>query len=192
MLEKKVESSGITKGRSGVYHLLAAAYLKEVTTEFLAILKSEAAADALQELGIDLGRALPDTPQDILLNDLAEEYAALFIVPGGIPPYESVRLHGMLNQKPSWEVEEFYRRCGLVVKEESRMLPDHIGMELEFMGYLAGKEGDARRNGDEKEAAKWFGLQREFFQSHISRGHSLFCGILRDWPFIPFTRRWVP
>ncbi len=188
MLEEKVERSGITKGRSGVYHLLASAYLKEATTEFLAILKSEAVADALQELGIDLGRALPDTPQHILLNDLAEEYAALFIVPGGIPPYESVRLHGMLNQKPSWEVEEFYRSCGLVIKDECRILPDHLGMELEFMAYLAEKEGGARRRGDEKESSKWSGFQEEFFRGHLDPWAFDFLRDLQRLAFHPFYK----
>jgi TorA maturation chaperone TorD len=148
--------------RSCVYRLLAAVLMKELTSGLLAALRSEDVADALEELEPSIRRFVEDSEPEKLLNDLAEEYAALFLVPGGIPPYESVRLHGMLNQKPSWEVEEFYRKCGLVVREECRILPDHLGMELDFMGYLAEKEAEARRNKEEEQAAMWLGLQGEF------------------------------
>jgi TorA maturation chaperone TorD len=151
-------------------------------------MKNEGIAGALAELEPDIGRILDDTEPERLLNDLAEEFAALFIVPGGIPPYESVRLHGMLNQKPSWEVEEFYRRCGLVIKDECRMLPDHLGMELEFMGYLVEKEAEARKRDDKKQAEKWSGFQAEFFQGHIRPWAFDFLRDLQRLAFHPFYR----
>jgi TorA maturation chaperone TorD len=162
--------------------------MKEMEPGLLAAMKNEGIAGALAELEPDIGRILDDTEPERLLNDLAEEFAALFIVPGGIPPYESVRLHGMLNQKPSWEVEEFYRRCGLVIKDECRMLPDHLGMELEFMGYLVEKEAEARKRDDKKQAEKWSGFQAEFFQGHIRPWSFDFLRDLHRLAFHPFYR----
>lgn len=103
-------------------------------------------------------------PDHILLNELAEEYAALFLVSGGLPPYESVRLKGLLSQEPTIEVEEFYKICGLVLKDEWRKIfPDHLGLELEFMGYLCDREAEARGSDDNT----WQDYQREFFEKHL-------------------------
>jgi len=96
------------------------------------------------------------------LDALAQEYAALFIVPGGIPPYESVRLKGLVCQEPEWKVREVYKRCGLVVKEDLKIFSDHLGMELEFMGYLAKKEAGAWIDKDEKSALELVNMQKEF------------------------------
>jgi TorA maturation chaperone TorD len=174
--------------RCRVYRLFSSLLMKEVDPGMLAALKSDGIADALGELAPGIRDILDSGEPGKQLDELAEEYAALFIVPGGIPPYESVRLHGMLNQKPSWEVEEFYRSCGLVVKDECRMLPDHLGMELEFMGYLAVKEADARGLGDEKETLKWSGFQAEFFQGHIRPWAFDFLRDLQRLAFHPFYR----
>jgi TorA maturation chaperone TorD len=145
-------------------------------------------AGALGELDPGMARSLSEAGPEKLLENLAEEYAALFLVPGGIPPYESARVHGMLNQKPAWEAEEFYRRCGLVIGEECRILPDHLGMEMEFMGYLADKEACAQLDGDEEEALKWSGLQFEFFQDHIGRWAFGFLEDMAKYAFHPFYK----
>jgi TorA maturation chaperone TorD len=178
----------VEASRSRVYSLLSALFLKEATPDLLAVLTGEEVAEALWELGSDMGRILHGPQPADLLEELAEEYAALFIVPGGLPPYESVRLHGMLNQKPAWETEEFYRRCGLVIREESGILPDHLGMELEFMGYLAGKEADARLNREEQAAGQWLGLQSEFFREHLDGWAFGFLEDLRRYAAHPFYK----
>lgn len=176
------------KSRSGVYRLFSALLLKEVDSVMLAFLKSGDVAGAFCELDPDFGRLLDGPDAGKLLNDLAEEYAALFLVPGGIPPYESVRLHGMLNQRPAGETEEFYRRCGLVMNEECRILPDHLGMELEFMAYAAGREAGAGKRGEANEAAKWAGVQEEFFRNHINPWVFAFLRDMQKFSFHPFYK----
>ncbi|GAB4410705.1 MAG: molecular chaperone TorD family protein [Thermodesulfovibrionales bacterium] len=183
-----VEKSEIAKGRSYVYHLLAMLYLQEITAETLTILRNKEVVDTLAGLGLDVNYISPDVPQERLLNDLAEEYAALFVVSGGIPPYESARLKGLLCQEPASEVEEFYRRCGLVVKEDCGIIPDHLGMEMEFMGYLASRESDAWKAGDEKTAIEWSDRQREFFASHINNWVFDFLKDLERLALHPFYR----
>lgn len=165
----EINSLLIAKSRSSVYRLLSRFYLKEVDLEFLTRLKGKEIIDSLNELGNDFGKILNSKPEEKLLNELAEEYAAMFIVPGGIPPYESVRLKGMLCQEPEWKTREFYKRCGLVVKEDCKIFSDHLGMELEFMDYLADKEASAWENKDEKTAMEWATLQKEFFSNHLDK-----------------------
>jgi len=185
--ESSAPEAETAQSRSHMYLLLSALFIREVTPDLLKTLNTEEMLEGLHDLGVDMRKVIAPADER-LINDLAEEYAALFIVPGGIPPYESVRLHGMLNQKPSWEVEEFYRRCGLVVKDGCRMLPDHLGMELEFMGYLAVKEADARRLGGEKEILKWSGFQAEFFQGHIRPWTFDFLQDMQKLAFHPFYK----
>lgn len=178
----------IAKSRSSVYRLLSRFYLKEVDLEFLKRLKSKEIIDSLSELGVDFGKILNSKPEEKLLDELAEEYAALFIVPGGIPPYESVRLKGMLCQEPEWKTREFYKRCGLVVKEDLKIFSDHLGMELEFMGYLADKEASAWENKDEKTAAEWASLQKEFFTEHLDKWVFDFLNDVDRCAFHPFYK----
>lgn len=178
----------LSKGRSRVYQFLSQLFLKEVTPEMLDVFLKEETKEALHSLDIDISKILPDIPQDRLLDELAEEYAALFIVPGGIPPYESVRIEGQLYQKSAFEVEEFYKNCGLVIKDDFTLFPDHIGMEFEFMGYLADKEAVALINSIMGEAEKWLELQREFFEVHLNKWAFKFLLDMEKCAFHPFYR----
>lgn len=179
----------IAKGRSNVYHLLARIYLKELTPDVLTALRGKEVKETLKELGMDIGQALPDNQGDNkLLDELATEYAALFIVPGGIPPYESVRLKGLLCQEPERKVREFYKRCGLTLKEDCKIFSDHLGMELEFMGYLADKEAEAWKNDGEESAVEWVNLQREFFSNHLDKWVFAFLKDLDMCAFHPFYK----
>lgn len=190
LTDKEVDPANPETGesRSSVYRLLSAFFMKEADSGLLSALQDADVAGALGELDPDIRRLLFDPEPKKLLDELADEFAALFLVPGGIPPYESVRIHGMLNQKPSWEVEEFYRCCGLAVREESRMLPDHLGMELDFLGRLAAREAEARRQGDDALAAKWACLQAEFFQNHIAAWAFVFLRDLERLAYHPFYK----
>ncbi len=156
------------RARANVYHLLSMVFIKEVPAKFLNSLRDNGLRTTLAELGVDTDKMLPDTPDNELLDALAEEYAALFIVPGGIPPYESVRLKGMLCQEPEAKVREFYKRVGLHYKTDSKIFADHLGMELEFMWFVVDKEAQALDNNDEKAALDWRTLEREFFLEHLN------------------------
>lgn len=180
--------TSLSKGRSRVYQFLSQLFLKEVTPEMLDVFLKEETKEALHSLDIDISKIVPDIPQDRLLDELAEEYAALFIVPGGIPPYESVRLEGQLYQKSAFEVEEFYTKCGLVLRDDHSIFPDHLGLELFFMGYLADKEADSliNRTGDDSE--KWLELQKEFFEVHLGKWVFKFLQDMEKCAFHPFYR----
>jgi TorA maturation chaperone TorD len=188
MLQKTADPLIIAKGRGNVYHLLAMLYLKEASPEFLTQIKSKEISESLNELDIDFGSIFNNKSQEELIDELSQEYAALFIVPGGIPPYESVRLKDLLNQEPAWKTEEFYKRCGLIIKEDCKTFPDHLGMELEFMAYLSDKESTAWEEKDEKAAAEWNNLQKEFFSNHINKWVFGFLDDLDRFAFHPFYK----
>lgn len=188
MLKELADLSVAARGRSNVYHLLAKLFLKEVSPELLAALRSKDVIESLNELGSDFNTILSSKPQEILLDELSQEYAALFIVPGGIPPYESVRLKDLLNQEPAWKTEEFYKRCGLIIKDNCKTFPDHLGMELKFMAYLSDKESSAWQDKDEKAAAEWGNLQKDFFSNHINKWVFGFLDDLDRFAFHPFYK----
>lgn len=176
------------KGRSSLYHLLSLFYLKEISSEFLTQIKSKEIIESLNELDVDFGSIFNNKSQEELIEELSQEYAALFIVPGGIPPYESVRLKDLLNQEPAWKTEEFYKRCGLIIKEGCKTFPDHLGMELEFMAYLSDKESAALKDDNEKAAIEWGNLQKEFFSNHINKWVFGFLDDLDRFAFHPFYK----
>lgn len=189
---EKSDPSTIAKSRAGVYHLISKFYLKEVSPEFLAVLKKKEMLELLNGLDVDFGKVLSNFSDETkFLDELATEYAALFIVGGGIPPYESARLKGMLCQEPEAQVRAFYKRCGLTVKDENKIFSDHLGMELEFMGYLADKEAEAWKNNDEKTAGEWSGLQKEFFTEHLDKWAFAFLKDMALCAFHPFYKEAV-
>ncbi|MBI5326714.1 MAG: molecular chaperone TorD family protein [Deltaproteobacteria bacterium] len=187
-IAEDVDLSRTAQSRSNVYRLFSMCYINEVTSEFLKTLKSKNVMNSLSEFGVDFSKILFDAPEEKLLDILAGEYAALFIVPGGIPPYESVRLKGLLCQEPEWKVREFYKRCGLTVRDDCKIFSDHLGMELEFMGYLTDKEAKAWGDKDEKTAAEWLNLQKEFFANHLNKWVFGFLNDMDKCAFHPFYK----
>lgn len=192
MKKEYLDSFTLAKSRAGVYHLISRFYIKEVSQDFLTALKNKEIIDSLNGLGVDFSRILSNVSDEAkFLDELATEYAALFIIAGGIPPYESVRLKGMLCQEPEARVRAFYERCGLAVKDENKIFSDHLGMELEFIGYLADKEADAWNNNDEKTASEWNRLQKEFFAEHLDKWAFGFLKDMAVCAFHPFYKEVV-
>ena len=112
---------------------------------------------------------------------IAVEYTRLFAAPGAhaVQPYESVycdtvsvdtstacsayfttpagpcQLTGLLHGPSAVAVREAYRRGGFELDPSSHELPDHLGIQLEFMGQLL------KRGAGEQAAV--------FFQAHLGR-----------------------
>ncbi len=187
-----LEKSMAAKGKSLLYRILASMYLKEATAETLRILSAKEVVETLDGLGVDTGKlsgpADNNERQKRFLDELAEEYAALFILPGGVSPYESVRLKGLLCQDPEWKVREFYKRFGVVMREGPSIFSDHIGMELDFMSYLADKEAAAWGAKDEVDARGWQEARQEFFGEHMNKWVNGFLTELDKCAFHPFYK----
>ncbi len=91
-------------------------------------------------------------------QDIKTEYARLFIMPGGVRPYESVYLGNepLLMREPWLQVKAFYRRNGLVLEKPAGHPEDHASVELAFMAHMSETGGNLQE-------------QKLFFNEHIYR-----------------------
>ena len=76
------------------------------------------------------------------LTDVARsDYMRLFVGPGKLlaPPWGSVYLDKdrLIFDENTLVVRQFYERFGMKLKEKYKEPDDHIGLELEFLAYLA-------------------------------------------------------
>lgn len=101
-------------------------------------------ADALTD-----GLFAEEIPSSQTIDELKVEYTRLFIGPGDhpCPPYENVYRNaesdsgaGPVLGESTKSVVDWYRRYDLSPESSWTDLPDHIAVELEFVGHL--KEDD--------------------------------------------------
>ncbi len=129
--------------RSNVYGLLAVIYRTELKSDLLKQITEPPVLQALSDLGVQFENDFLQKAGDDLLEDLAVEYARLFIGPGKhISPHESVHHQrddgqsGLLWGMSTVEVKKFIESTGLEYKSDYQGLPYHISVELEFMREL--------------------------------------------------------
>ncbi len=176
--------------RNRIYYFFSAVYLKQVSRNFLRDIKREDILKRLKDLGIKLGKDFYNTDEEKLLDRLAAEYSSLFNKQGGLIPEESANIAHCGKQKPS--VKEIYTKAGFDIPENLKVSPDHLSVELEFMGGLVKKEAKAWQKADAVEAEKWRNLQIEFLLKHLglwvmefakkveeTSSHSFYKGIAR-------------
>lgn len=128
-------------------------FLSENTSGFLLGLKA-----ALHKIDHHSGQ---------VLDDLLWEYTRLFIGPYKLPcpPWESVYTSPkrLLMQSAYDRVQDCYREIGLVVSGFD-IMPDHIGVELNFLAILYGKIFQ----GGKKEP-HFRALAKKFLEEHLLR-----------------------
>ncbi|MBZ0155325.1 MAG: molecular chaperone TorD family protein [Alphaproteobacteria bacterium] len=104
-------------------------------------------------------------------EELEAEHTALFVLPTGVIPHEAVfrdkekRLGGRITLA----VLHFYEKAGAGILDTCREMPDHIGMELGFMGVLCKKERELWGNNEDRLLlGKCIELEKEFLEKHLS------------------------
>ena len=180
--KQKQNKTTVARQRSNVYGLLATVYGKEVTLEFLRQIKDPQFMGVLSDMGLELERDFFEKPELELLEELAVEYAALFLGPGKhIPPHESVHHKrsdgdwGKLWGKATVEVKKFIESAGLDYKEAYTGLPDHISVEFEFMQQVTLREEQALNEGDKEGALYCLKMEKKFMEEHLFRWIPIFC-----------------
>jgi TorA maturation chaperone TorD len=117
-------------------------------------------------------------------EELLVEYSRLFIGPFGViaPPYGSVYLDGerKVMGESTMEVSRMYRNEGLSGSVDSRELPDHVAVELEFMSYLVFKEIEALETSDLRAAANFVEKQERFSGEFLRRWIPPFCDRIKE------------
>ncbi len=178
--------------RSGIYRLLAAAYfypdgdlssllhdgsLRESLKEYGEVLAQGADSAFLRKVE-EQGKSLTGISAEELERDFGETFG--HTISKDCPPYETdfEARHVFQQTNTLADIAGFYRAFGLEVSEEQGERLDHIGTELEFMGFLAFKEHYARENHGEDKALICRDAQRKFLKERIGRWAPLFLKLL--------------
>jgi len=134
-------------------------------------------------------------PEEELLDELAVEFAGLFLGPGGhISPHESVHHQrddgqgGLLWGESTAEVKKFIESTGLSYNSEYSGLPDHISVELEFMQQLTLREEQAWGEEDEDGALDCLKFEKKFIEDHLIHWIPIFCEKVIELAELPFYR----
>lgn len=168
----------IAKQRNNIYGFLAIVYIKEPNNEFIKLLKKPDIFNSLRRAGIKLNKKIKNINEEELLEGLVLEYNRLFIGPGKhIPLYESVWLdnEGLLWGKATSEVKRFIESFGLKYHQDWTGIPDHIGVELEFMQKLTEREAEAWKQKDKTTAFQCLEFEKKFLDEHLYQWIPKFC-----------------
>jgi putative dimethyl sulfoxide reductase chaperone len=186
------ENSGIeartAMERSGLYGFLATIFRSEPTEAQIKGMKSPSFQEALG--GIDLG--FTEANETVLARDLAVEYAALFLGPGGhVSPHESVHVDdgGQLLSEATLAVKNYIEACGFEYDPDYHELPDHISTEFEFLAEVTRQEAVAWQENELAKALNCLEYEREFFDRHLGRWVPAFCERVLERAELPFYRR---
>ena len=157
-------------------HLAAPAKGLADTIRAGGLFSGEAAAP-VRAAANDLSAAFREAAQPVFENDLAAEHTRLFVLPSGVAPHESIycdentRLGGRVTEG----VKRFYEHAGAELSTVCLELPDHIGVELEFMNFLCGVEAQLRLQAHTAGLLQCLGFQRDFLSEHLLRWYGPFC-----------------
>ena len=191
----KHSSAPLANLRSTIYGFLAAIYRQEVSSDLLQHLKDPQFMGVLANLGIEMNNGYFKKPERELLEDLAVEYARLFLGPGKhISPHESVHhkkegtQSGQLWGESTAEVKKIIESSGLEYKIEYTGLPDHISVELEFMQQVILREEQAWQDDDKKTALLCQENGKKFVGGHLARWVPNFCEKVIEAAESPFYR----
>jgi len=192
---EKIDNKELAGHRSNIYGLLAAIYRREMTSDLLEQIKNPSVIEVLSYFGIKLNNGFLKKPENELLEDLAIEYARLFIGPGKhISPHESVHHKrddgqwGQLWGPSTAEVKKFIESTGLSYQSEYTGLPDHISVELEFMQQVTLAEKKAWEDGDKKLALLCLENENKFIEEHLAGWIPEFCDNVIKEAELPFYR----
>jgi TorA maturation chaperone TorD len=179
--------SDTAKQRSNIYGLLSLLFRMEVTADLLRQIRETDFFSILSSMGAGFEDDLVNADEDQLLEDLAVEYARLFLGPDKhISPHESVHHErgdgdwGQLWGLSTVEVKKFIESAGLEYKSEFKGLPDHISVELEFMQAVTKEEALERKNDNHDKVNYCLQIEKKFIDEHLLKWIPLFCDKVID------------
>ncbi|MEJ2155682.1 MAG: molecular chaperone TorD family protein [Desulfobacteraceae bacterium] len=168
--------------RGAIYGLLSRCYGGEVDGGLLERLKDKGFSQAISAAGFPFDREELHGPIESVLEELAVDYAWLFLGPGvHISPHESVqRPDAEEDGRQFWgtvtgQVKQDIENSGFVYDNAFSGIPDHIGVELEFMHHLCMAEAEAWQNLDPAKARESVCHQKRFLEEHLLIWVPSFC-----------------
>jgi TorA maturation chaperone TorD len=191
-IESSETAARAAKEVSQLHAFLAALYRQEVDTQMLGALRAPGVVSSLAEAGVALDPRVREGPEQEVLEELAVEYAALFLGPGEhVPPYESVyaeRGTGTLWGEQTVAVRRYVQAAGFECEGKHAGIPDHVSVELEFMSELSRREAEAWSRSDRAAAANCLEYQQEFMSEHLGTWVFRFCERVVEAAGLPFYR----
>lgn len=191
----RTELADTATARGQIYGFLARVFRVEPTEAFLRELKDPRLSGVLSDLGVALGDEFFSKPEEELVEDLAVEYTRLFLGPGEhISPHESVHHKvdgggwGGLWGQETVKVKQFIESAGLGYAGDYTGIPDHIGVELEFLQKLTLREATAWAEEDIEGAVYGLKMEKMFIEEHLIKWVPLFCDKVIALANAPFYR----
>jgi len=182
------------KSRSEIYGLLTTVFREEPTEAFIKELRGPRLSGAFSDMDVELGEKFYSDPESEVEEELALEFARLFIGPGPhISAHESIFAEIDGDARGLWgkttvAVKTFIETTGLDYDPEFTGIPDHVSVELEFMQKLSGWEADKWAQEDRQSAEYCQTVQRLFLERHLLRWLSQFCDAVMTQAEMPFYR----
>jgi putative dimethyl sulfoxide reductase chaperone len=162
-------SPGEMRAHAGVYTFLGRCLECEVDKDLLDLLRGPM-KEALDEMGLRLGRDVMEGPADEVIEVLAEEYSALFVVPGGVLPYRSVYESGRLFQPQADLAANAYKEAGFKFRNlHSGEFADHAAVMLAFVGLLLTRQAEAAEEEVTEAVDLWNRRRVRFLRIQIGR-----------------------
>ena len=168
--------------RKKMYAILSAYYLAPPSPDLAALVVAEDFSDG--NLGT-LGAATRDFAAAVreaaagnpVASDLEAEHTSLFVLPSGVVPHESFYLDEKkrMGGRVTAGVQQCYENAFANLTEDCLELPDHIGVELEFMAFLCDLEEQFWDTSDLTGVEKCRELQRSFLDEHLLLWHLPLC-----------------
>ncbi len=168
--------------RSNIYGVLSSVFSQEPDKSFIKhLLEDKALRRLLAGGGMWDEKFWARSPQEIS-KDLAVEYTRLFIGPKGhIPPFESIYNFREGESRQIWgtvtvEIKKIIEASGLSFKNDYEGIPDHIGIELEYMQKLVKKEAELwEKNENNSQLLKTIQQEKKFIEEHLDNWIPEFC-----------------
>ena len=161
-------------GIAGLYGFLANVFATEVSPELLTTLRGPEFRELFTDLEIGLGEEFYGADEAELVDQLAVDFAGLFIGPGHfISPHESVHHvrddgdYGKLWGADTVAVKKFVEATGLSYQSEFGGMPDHIAAEFELMQKLEARHAQAVEDGEEELAGNLVLIKNRFLVEHL-------------------------
>lgn len=182
MMQKNTQT-GAASGTSSIYLLLAAVFRDVASADLINALRTPEVLGAFAKLGCRFEDDFLNPPVDeMFVERLALDYTQLFIGPKEfISPHESI-FHerddddwGKLWGADTARVKKFMESAGIEFAPDYGGIPDHISIELEFLGKVTEKNEEAQENDSPTDALYFLKMKKLFLDEHLGQWVKPFC-----------------
>lgn len=178
------EMEAVASGRAQTYALLAALYSAPPTEELAAMIRAgglaqeEDSGSSLREAAEALTETFRKADTDGLPeDDIVAEHTWLFTLPSGVVPHESIYTdeNQRMGGRVTVAVKQLYDAAAAELTGACLELPDHMGVELEFMQFLCDLERQFWHEPNEEGMEKCLDFQDRFLKEHLLCWHRALC-----------------